>query len=254
VAAALALLDRDCEVWLDDAVVSAEHALLRWRSGTWELQDLHSRNGTYVNNRRLTPGEKIGLEAGARLGLGRRKHPLVRDGGPPLAHAVALDHERNVIAARDGLLVLPSSDEPEVTVLRRGSSWRLERADDVETVLDGAVIPVRDRTWRLHLPEPPLPTEDADDAQLPLATITLEFVVNDAGEQSELLEAAQGWIGQAELIRQLGYAEGRLHVEIHRVRRLFADAGVLDAANVIERHVSERKLRIGVAAIELHGA
>ncbi|MCA9700749.1 MAG: FHA domain-containing protein, partial [Myxococcales bacterium] len=39
---------RSCDVVLGEPAVSSEHALLRWRNGAWELQDLHSRNGTYV--------------------------------------------------------------------------------------------------------------------------------------------------------------------------------------------------------------
>ena len=67
----------DCRVVVggpDAAVVSALHAELRYQDGAWRLADLHSRNGTYVNDRRLdaavilAPGDVIGLgESGPRF-------------------------------------------------------------------------------------------------------------------------------------------------------------------------------------------
>ncbi len=41
-------------VSLDDEFLSAEHALLSWRDGTWWVEDLGSRNGTFVNGVRVT--------------------------------------------------------------------------------------------------------------------------------------------------------------------------------------------------------
>lgn len=41
-------------VSLDDESLSAEHALLSWREGTWWLEDLESTNGTFLNGARVT--------------------------------------------------------------------------------------------------------------------------------------------------------------------------------------------------------
>ena len=67
----------DCRVIVTGAVagvVSALHAELRFADGEWRLADLGSRNGTYVNERRLhapvplRPGDLIGLgESGPRF-------------------------------------------------------------------------------------------------------------------------------------------------------------------------------------------
>ncbi len=268
-------------------MVSAEHALLRWRNGSWELQDLHSRNGTYVDGQLLAGGEKIGLDGAAELGLGQRRTNFRLEGGPPLAHAVALDQDREVVEAHGGFLILPKVDEPEVTVLRRESGWQLERSEGVEGIVDATVINVGNRAWRLHLPQSIPATEDAEDAPLTLANMALTFVLGEEAELRELevvrgrrrlpvkvrahlgvllalaqirrrhaedAQDARGWIAQAEFVRQLGYNDGRLHVEIHRIRRQFAELGIIDAANVVERHEREPKLRIGVDAIEFVAA
>jgi len=67
----------DCRVVVGGpgaGVVSALHAELRYEDGAWRLADLGSRNGTYVNDRRLDapvvlgPGDVIGLgESGPRF-------------------------------------------------------------------------------------------------------------------------------------------------------------------------------------------
>src|SRR6266700_728872 len=69
----------ECEVVLESAgagVVSGVHAELRHGGGGWRLADLASRNGTFLNGRRLTapavlrPGDLISLgETGPRLSV-----------------------------------------------------------------------------------------------------------------------------------------------------------------------------------------
>ncbi len=56
----------ECDVVLSEPVVSRRHALLRFRDGRWILQDLESRNGTFVNGVRvgrceLRPGDSVAL-------------------------------------------------------------------------------------------------------------------------------------------------------------------------------------------------
>jgi FHA domain len=60
-----------CDVVLSDPSVSRRHARLRFRDGTWMLQDLESHNGTWVNDVRvgrcqLRPGDHVEL-AGEHL-------------------------------------------------------------------------------------------------------------------------------------------------------------------------------------------
>lgn len=275
-----------CYVRPIDPKVSGEHALLRWRSGTWELQDLHSRNDTYVDGHAVGSGRKVRIDEGARLGFGRRDDEYVLvDAGPPEPHAVHLDATYTTAEAHDGFVVLPSAEAPEVTILHRDQGWWLESQDGLAPLHDGKILNAYGGPWRLHLPEQIPPTSDAKDVPMTLATITLRFVtaVDDGrlvslvvqrGERRIPLEARahhaplfwlararlaqsalpldeQGWVQQEQLLAELGYDVGRLHVEIHRVRRQIAKAGVVDAVNVIERRQGARTLRVGVAALEL---
>lgn len=77
---------RECTVVLDAAetdVVSGVHAELRHTGAEWRLSDLASRNGTFVNGRRLDgpvalrPGDVITLgETGPRLTVAAVSEPL----------------------------------------------------------------------------------------------------------------------------------------------------------------------------------
>jgi hypothetical protein len=50
------LLGRDpiCELRLEDESISARHAKFSYHHGQWWIEDLHSRNGTSLNQTRLT--------------------------------------------------------------------------------------------------------------------------------------------------------------------------------------------------------
>ena len=51
--------------------VSRRHARLTYADGVWRIEDLHSTNGTWVNERRLETGEQRPLQEGDRLALSR---------------------------------------------------------------------------------------------------------------------------------------------------------------------------------------
>jgi predicted component of type VI protein secretion system len=58
---------RDCDITVDDANVSREHAELRTAGGGWRIVDLGSTNGVKVNRRRVDQAE---LKHGDRITLG----------------------------------------------------------------------------------------------------------------------------------------------------------------------------------------
>ncbi|MCB0214555.1 MAG: FHA domain-containing protein [Anaerolineae bacterium] len=55
---------------LADQYISGQHARLRWDGTQWRLRDLGSTNGTFVNQRRLTPQQEEPVPFGATVGLG----------------------------------------------------------------------------------------------------------------------------------------------------------------------------------------
>ena len=60
--------DPDAAVWIDSAVVSRRHAQLLVRDGRVSIEDLGSRNGTFVNGTRLTGASPLAHGDEIRIG------------------------------------------------------------------------------------------------------------------------------------------------------------------------------------------
>lgn len=275
---------RACGIRLEDARVSGEHALLRWNGHAWELQDLGSRNGTFVAGRLVAVGERVVLATGVGLGFGSSDGFRLTSAAPPAPFAVPLDGGP-IVEAADGLLALPDTGDPELTVhLARDLGWVVEQGGQLAAVNDGATLQTAAGAWRLCVPEGLQPTADSVGDALTVGTIELRFAVSSDEEAVELLALhsrtvidlkvrthhypllllararladrelppeRQGWVQQTELARQLRYEPDRLYSDIFRFRRQLAQAGVVDAGKVVERRAGTGLLRIGVARLSV---
>ena len=65
------LVGRDpaCDCCLDDITISARHARLSYHHGQWWVEDLHSRNGTFLNQQPVS--EAVVLTTGDELRYGQ---------------------------------------------------------------------------------------------------------------------------------------------------------------------------------------
>lgn len=273
---------RRCTIQRLAPAVSGEHALLRWTGGHWHIQDLHSRNGVFVAGRRLAQGERLALDPGAEIGLGEPGGLVLVDAGPPDAFAVP-EGGRAALVAESGLLTLPDPSDP-ATIYRGPHGWCLEHAGDVRDVRDDDVVRIGDVAWRLALPESLPPTAEAAEAPPKIADLRLHFTALRDSEYVELIAfrgasaldfkartchyplmllarerlrhsrlapAQQGWVLQEELLMALQVDRNQLYVDIHRLRQQFAQAGVVDAARIVERRPGTRQLRIGATHLEI---
>lgn len=276
---------RTCTHILPEADVSGEHALLRWTGAVWEVQDLHSRSGTFVDGRRLAAGERAALGPGALLGLGRRESFVLVDAKGPSIFAEALI-DRTPIEARGGILALPGPSEPEVMVFRGVAGWVVERAGEVASVGDGEVLHIGAQAWLLHLPDDLPRTEGSAGSAPHLDEITLRFGVSRDEEYVELvalhgrraidLKARshhhtllmlararlrdsslppdhQGWVHQSDLLELLHVDAAHLYLDIFRLRQQFDEARIVPAARIVERRAGTRQLRVGVGRVEVRG-
>jgi hypothetical protein len=73
--------------------------------------------------------------------------------------------------------------------------------------------------------------------------------LEDAAEG--LPETSCGWMYQEDLSQEPGLEFPQLNSDVFRIRKQVAAAGVLDAANVIERRPRTRQLRIGTSRISI---
>jgi hypothetical protein len=275
-----------CLLRLDDPHVSNEHASIRWDGMLWILKDLGSLNRTYLDDAELKASTSTPIRIGSRISFGtvRQTWQLADDGGP-VPMAVPEDGSEPILAS-DGLLPLPSAENPQYTVYRHESgAWVVDVEDGVRPVEDRSIIQLGLRRYRFSLPQPYARTTPlngfigsrAPDMSLEfrvssdMETIELEACVAHSRHQfsarthNEMLlllartrlddiaaglpTSSCGWLYQDDLCRKLGVDAERLNVDVYRVRRQFADLGLLDPAQVIERRSKTRQIRIGTAKL-----
>ena len=275
-----------CDVRVDDARVSSEHASVSWTGTAWELRDLGSKNGTFLGGRRLGPGERRVLAAGDAFHLGGGSGPgfcLVESTAPVAsARHVASGLVRR---AASGLLVLPDEDRPLLSLVEgRDGRWILESDGGVRPAEDREIVVVDGEAYSLDLPAPHGPTQDAGGSIAPLDQLTLRFRVSRDEERVEItvctpngelympprsyhyllltlarariedtgsVPAEAGFRDRADLCRMLAMDEYRLNVDVCRARKQFAVPGLLGGANIVERRTGTGRMRIGVSRVEI---
>jgi len=253
------------------------------------VRDLGSRNGTWIDMTPLEAGLSRSLQTGSSLSFGRNEPEWhISDAGPPGARAVS-NHGAEVEATFD-LLALPNDEEPRVTIYRLPSgTWVLEGDGDIRRVVDGDTITLEDAAWELKLTADAGTSEtlpsgararslsesalhyrvsldeehvDAEvrfrDAVSPLHArahhITLLYLararIEDA-KNPEIPTSSHGWVYGDIAARELDIAEAKLNLHVFKARRQLAEAGIEDAAGLVERRAGSGQLRIGVAALSV---
>ena len=273
---------------LENPSVSWRHASLRWTGQVWELQDLGSLNGTFVDGSRIAAGARVALRIGSRLRFGGDVEWLLADNDPPSAVAVALD-DGTRIAPRDGLIAIPDADNPSLSIYRQvDGSWVAESPDRVWTPEPDEIVTAGGRRFRFEPGGVVFATTAAAAGSQPTpASVAIEFlvsrneehvdlIVEHAGKRTALRPRAHtyllltlararlrdqddaslpatshGWIDQPRLLKMLATNPSQLALDIYRARRQFMEAGVTDSAQLVERRTTSRELRIGVSSIRV---
>lgn len=273
-----------CAVRFERADVSTEHASLRWSGARWELRDLASRNGTYLDGVRLVSGQRAVLRSGSRVELGGEGAALeLADDGPPRLAALELG-SATWLVAEGGVLALPDDDSPEISVVHLPEvGFLCQTSEGARVARSGETLVVGSRRFRLHLPAEVAPTLDAErPAAAPLAPPRLTFRVSRDEEYVELdavisdrercslgarahhylllclarlrardaadsnLEPAEhGWVHVDELGSMLRLDRNHLYVSIHRARRQLTALRIERAAAVVEARPGTGMVRFG---------
>lgn len=269
-----------CDTYLQDQEVSRLHAVIRWSDGRWFVVD-QSRNGSFLDGRRLTTGQGVMLYAGQHLRFGPSEDNSWRVGDldPPVSSLVPVNAALPPVAlTRHNLL--PSAAEPELCLYEvADGQWVLDDGQTSRALNDGDAITFAGRAYRLQL------AGDADDTRASLdlnaaAPPTLEFrlsldeehtrlQVRGAGQAADLGErshhyclvtlarqrlsdaqagfdvSAQGWLDSPHLARMLGVEVTHLNILIYRARDQLM--GALPSISALARIVERRRgrLRLG---------
>ncbi len=216
-----------CAMRLASAVVSGEHAVLSWSGSGWSIRDLGSRNGTFLNGRKLGSVERVPVESGAVLLFGGdAERWTMEDIGPPIARARGAE-AGDVRAAEDGLLALPDAADPRATLsLDRNGLWVLELDGAARPAIDGEILDLG-QPWTICIPcgteGTPLPTTASGGASDPKLSTATHFRF-DVSRDEEFVSLSLVHGGK---VTSLG---GRAHHEVllalARARLRDAGAGV----------------------------
>jgi hypothetical protein len=276
---------------IDQSYVSGQHATLRWVQSGWELKDLGSRNGSFVDDAPIKPGQSFWLSRGNRISFGSAEQTWeLIDDSPPEVMVVPLDGPCEPLFAEGDILALPSADDPKAMVFRASDgAWCLEREDEIVPLSSNELFEAFGRHFRFSCPDLVVETwtqEWPDGAATATARLHLlfrasrdeEYVEIEAnlGKRSENLgsrchnylllllarrrmgdvardlpDTACGWVYQDELVDSLRISPERLNIDIFRIRKQFASLGVSDPANIVERRPRTKQLRIGVASLSV---
>lgn len=283
---------RACHLRLDEASVSGVHAEINWSENAgWQVKDRGSRNGTFLDGKRLEAGESQRLNPGCCLAFGKASvcYRLVEDSRPRL---MATSESGTIrVADEHSLLSLPSADCCKVTVYRsEEGEWIVEAAAGVSSAQDQQWVVAGAEAWRLSLPLDPASTlEGTQPAEPGLSQLALCFFVSRDGEhlklrvrgrdvELELPERTQqflllalakarlrdsngalpdsehGWSYRDELSKSLGVTPERLNLWAYRCRREFVALGLRGAAAIIESRPLTRQVRIGLSQLHVSEA
>jgi hypothetical protein len=278
-----------CSLLLNERYVSSVHAEVRWTGRLWELRDLGSRNGTYVDGLRIAAGTTWTIGKGSKFAFGKAEAEweLVDDSGPATM-AVPTDGGAPVLFKDGQMLALPSDDDPVATIYRTvDGSWSLERLDELPIrVKHGQTFEAAGRTWRFC-------DSDGTEGTIALAGFSSEVGIcvrhlhlifsvskneeyvhlrvqwgteeRDFGARQHLFllltlarrwleeegepEPSRGWLDQEEVSHDPSMSTTRLNLSVHRIRGQFALAGIVDFGSIVQRRL--RQLRIGTGRITI---
>ena len=276
-----------CALRLGERFVSAQHGNLRWTGDHWELKDLASTNGTYLDDERIKPSEHHRLRLGSRIAFGRREPEWeLVDSSPPVIMAVPLDDGDPVLLDEE-LIAIPSADEPRATIYRAADgSWILEQSMSAAPITDQQVFAVDDKNWKFCHPNTLYKTSLTSLIEVEVHELSLSFHVSrdeeyvrlrasggvhqfDLGAHSYhyllltlarrrqadleegIADSSSGWVYQEDLSHDPSMAPPQLNLDVFRLRRQFAALGIVDAANIVERRPRTRQLRIGTARLQI---
>lgn len=275
---------------LDDDSVSWRHASLRWTGQAWELQDLGSTNGTFLDGRRIAPGARMLLRMGSALRFGETKELWsLADADPPGTSLVDVATGER-ISVLDDLIAVPKQGEPELFISRQvNGRWVAESAERVWEPRASELLTVGARQYRFEPGGPVYATTAGQSLQMAPSVIGLELAHSSDEEHVEITivhgerrialrprahsylllilarerekdqsdpaiaPANQGWVYQDQLLKMLQTNPQQLAVDIYRARKQFSEAGVTDAAQIVERRGTTHELRIGVSRLTTRG-
>lgn len=275
------------DTFLKEEDISQIHASVRWNGCHWEMKDL-SRNGTWLDHKRLISGNSVYLQKGNVICFaanGKSSWEVINI-DPPSAALVPLN-EKGPAIKMEGFHVLPDELSPDVSIyIADTGQWVCENESGIAPLNDRDLVCSDSRIWQFFNAEPVDLTIEEGNRYFPRKEIKFHFDVStdeehvflkiiikdrilDLGERVHhylLLTLArfrlqdaengddpssQGWVAPDRLSHMLGIDPSHLNIQIFRARKQIYDAlpDVLNLPQIIERRVGS--LRFGFTNFQI---
>lgn len=189
-----------------------------WEHDAWWVRDLGSRNGTYVDGRRLTVGEVAQLDKTTQIGFASPEDPWTLTSADPPAGTdhpdLARTEDRSPSSRVKPSVALDFAVSPD------------EEYVQVTLDVDGTSSSLEARTYHYML--------------LTLARAVLSDT--EAGIEG----GARGWLYATDLARMLRIDEKTLNVHVFRARHQVQKAGLPEDSPFLERRGRLGQIRLAV--------
>jgi hypothetical protein len=180
---------------------------------------------------------------------------------------------------QSSLLIIPSTDAPEASVFPRSDQWCVDTGGELRFAECGDLLRLPSGYFRLLLPEhPSAPQALTARYELDITQLSLSFRLSNEQVLVTLVQGPTevqlpsraclytlgalarrrlaagpaderaGWVSSAELAEMRNCSIEKINVDIHRLRKMFQEAGVRNASQIVERDESKR-LRIGIGRL-----
>lgn len=274
---------------LHEAEISSMHAAIRWSGERWLIRD-HSKNGTWLDGRRIQPGVELPLHQDARIGFGRPENDLytVIDLTPPVPLLVRLNCKDIEVIELKTINALPNEQTPEIFVfLSDQGEWICEAEHRTYPLSDGQILHLANAAWRFIAPGVSETTLDviqagfvdgknmhlhfqvSQDEEHTFLQLQYKGEAYDLGErihhfllltlarrrqadrERRIDPAEQGWIEIEDLSKMLGLEISHTNIQIFRVRKQVCEAL---AAKPLPTQLIERRrgaVRLGCSCFSI---
>ena len=179
-----------------DSAVSKSHALIEWQRSHWTIRDI-SKNGTWINHKKITPNNSHALSEGDHILLpgDSATEFRVESTAAPCNRLIPINNSkpyRQEIPLKDYSL-LPNADQPEVAVYfdPKRNCWRLTQFTSVEQsssieLAHNQIIHLANTQWQVKLIDTQEATLNFQPSSLKASDLSYRFDLSQDEETTKL--------------------------------------------------------------------
>lgn len=275
-----------CHLVIEDARVSAEHAVIAYRDGQWWVRDLSSTNGTFVDERSLE--QEVNLVKGSTFALGHRQHRFTLvDESPPCAEVTDLETGEVRHISPAGGLFPEGADTNGAYLYQTEEGWMLETEGDAQILKEAHTCNLGSRSFLIRLPlgalaevgetvaitEPHRPlslrfrvSSDEEHVSVDVSYSGKEKKLGHRSYSYLLLTLARarcneeravaspgdaGWLHVRDLARGLRVTPEQLNLWVWRARRHIQELDESLSSMIVERRPHTGTLRLGTGHLTI---